>query len=87
MPDGESMPPISDRRSRDCLESATFWVDELPRYADRNQRLADRWAIAAGLVAAVTGLAIWPASADSTSVAETALVSAGALWLPEVCLT
>jgi hypothetical protein len=61
------------------LDSASFWVDELPRYADRNQTLADAWSIFAGVVASVTGLLVWPVLSDSSTSVEKAVVSAGAL--------
>ena len=52
--------PISRKRVKECEESARFWVSELPRYADRKQFWADFWSILAGLLAAVTSLAIFP---------------------------
>lgn len=52
--------PVSKERLRICMESAAFWADRLPRYACRQQNKADAWAIAAGVVAAITGLSIFP---------------------------
>jgi hypothetical protein len=67
MANGTAAAPVSIERVRDCLKSARFWVWELPRYADRQQRLADGWAIAAGVLASATGLSIFPVvTADST---------------------
>lgn len=52
--------PISRKRVKECEESARFWTSELPRYADRKQAWADFWSILAGILAAVTSLAIFP---------------------------
>jgi len=52
--------PVSRARVENCLKSATFWVNELPRYADRQQQKADTFAIGAGILAAVTSLSIFP---------------------------
>jgi hypothetical protein len=76
--------PVSIERVRDCLKSATFWVRELPRYADRQQRLADRWAIAAGLLAAGTSLSIFPVLTDTATFEQKAIVS-GAAFIAAVC--
>ena len=70
--------PVSRERVQNCLTSATFWVRELPRYADRQQRLADGWALASGALAAATGLAIFPILTDASSDFEKLLVSAAA---------
>jgi len=71
--------PVSRRRIENCLDSAGFWVQELPRYADREQRWADFWALLAGVVSAVTGLSIWPLLTESTFFGQ-ALLSAAALF-------
>ncbi len=71
--------PICMKDVESCLESAGFWVAELPRYADRNQKKADAWAIASGILAAITSLAIWPAVAENSATWATVLVSAVAL--------
>lgn len=68
--------PVSRERVENCLKSATFWVRELPRYADRKQAWADAWAILSGVLAAVTGLAIFPAITDTSTDWDKALVSA-----------
>ena len=70
---------VSAKRLRICLESANFWVDELPAYADRNQRRADRYAIASGTIAALTGLAIWPVLTTHSSNWAKAAVSGATL--------
>jgi hypothetical protein len=72
-------PPVSDGRVTDCLKSARFWAEELPRYANRMQFWADFWAISAGLIAALTGLAIWPVLGESPTTTEKVVVSVGAL--------
>ena len=71
--------PISRERVKVCLNSATFWVNELPRYADRLQREADAWAIAAGILASLTSLAIFPIVGDGSSTLAKGVVSAVAL--------
>jgi hypothetical protein len=71
--------PISRERVKVCLNSATFWVNELPRYADRLQRNADAWAIAAGILASLTSLAIFPIVGDGSSTLAKGVVSAVAL--------
>lgn len=76
--------PISKERVEKCLSSAEFWVDELPRYADRQQQRADSWAIAAGALAALTGLAIFPVASDASSFLVKAIVSLVA-FMAAVC--
>jgi hypothetical protein len=71
--------PISRERIDGCLRSAVFWVNELPRYADQQQRLADGWAILAGVLASLTSLAIFPVLNDGSTDAEKLIVSAVAL--------
>jgi len=71
--------PVCTENVRTCLDSAGFWVGELPRYADRNQQKADRWAIASGILAAITSLAIWPLVTESKQTWATVLVSLVAL--------
>ena len=67
--------PISKERVEGCLRSATFWVNELPKYADRQQRKADAWAIAAGVLASITGLAIFPVLSATSGDLEKAAIS------------
>jgi hypothetical protein len=67
--------PVSRERIKTCLSSATFWVVALPKYADRQQRKADLWAIAAGVLAAFTGLAIFPVLTDTSTDLEKAFIS------------
>ena len=71
--------PVSKERIANCLRSASVWVEELPRYADRQQQRADFWAILAGVLAALTSLAIFPVLGDSSTVLEKLTVSAVAL--------
>lgn len=80
----DSAPPISDGRVAECLKSARFWCAQLPLYANRMQSWADFWAISAGLMAAITGLAIWPVLGESPTNTEKVLVSVGAL-LSAIC--
>lgn len=56
--------PISRNRVVRCRESAEYWVRELPRYADRKQFWADFWSLAAGILAALTSLSIFPVLND-----------------------
>ena len=71
--------PISKDRLELCYESAVYWADELPRYACRQQNKADAWAIAAGVVAAVTGLAIFPTAESGETLAKVAVSLTGLL--------
>ncbi|OGO55197.1 MAG: hypothetical protein A2V85_07925 [Chloroflexi bacterium RBG_16_72_14] len=71
--------PVSAERIRNCLRSASFWVNELPRYADRQQQRADSWAILAGVLASLTSLAIFPILTETSTPFEKAIVSAVAL--------
>jgi hypothetical protein len=71
--------PVSEQTIRTCFESACLWVAELPCYADRNQRKADNWAIASGILAAITSLAIWPVLSDTPAAWAKTLVSVVAL--------
>jgi hypothetical protein len=73
------VPPVTAERVSECFKSAVFWADRLPRYANWMQRRADFWAVFAGIVTAVTGLAIWPVLGDSPSTTDKLIVSAGAL--------
>jgi hypothetical protein len=70
--------PISRKRVRECEESAHFWVRELPRYADRKQLWADSWSIAAGVLAALTSLSIFPVLSDDATDWQRFLVAAAA---------
>jgi hypothetical protein len=76
--------PVSAERIRNCLRSASFWVNELPRYADRQQQRADSWAILAGVLASLTSLAIFPVLTETTTPLAKAIVSAVAL-LAAIC--
>jgi hypothetical protein len=50
---------ITQRHVDNCLKSAYLWEEELPRYANLNQRHADAFSTAAGLLSALTGLSAW----------------------------
>jgi hypothetical protein len=76
--------PVSRERIDNCLKSASIWVAELPRYADGQQQRADTWAILAGILAALTSLAIFPILGDESTVIEKLVVSAVAL-LAAIC--
>lgn len=71
--------PVSPTNLQDCLRSAKFWVDELPRYADRQQRWADFWALMSGFFAAVASLSVWPILGPDSTALEKAAVSTVAL--------
>lgn len=71
--------PVSDQTMKECIDSACLWVAELPDYADRNQRKADCWAIAAGILAAITSLSIWPVLTETEAAWAKTLVSVVAL--------
>lgn len=73
--DGSNDIPVSKERVESCLRSAAFWVNALPKYADRQQRKADWWAIASGALAAFTGLAIFPVISDQSTDLQKAFVS------------
>lgn len=83
-PNPASGVPVSPTRIDNCLRSAGFWVNALPRYADRQQLKADFWAILAGILAATTSLAIFPVLGETPTTLEKAIVSAFAL-LAAVC--
>jgi hypothetical protein len=74
-PADRSAIPVCAENLKACLDSAGFWVEELPRYADRQQRRADGWAIAAGVLAAITSLAVWPVVTQEEGIWATAVVS------------
>jgi hypothetical protein len=69
MADGDAQvegAPVTKDRIEDCRKSAGFWVRELPKYADRQQSWADFWALAAGILAAATSVAIFPVITDDS---------------------
>jgi hypothetical protein len=76
--------PVTRERIEGCLRSAVFWVNELPRYADQQQRLADAWAILAGVLAALTSLSIFPVLGEGATDLQRGVVSAAAL-LAAIC--
>lgn len=81
----EPLPEISTPRLEECLESAAFWTERLPRYASTQQTKADCWAIAAGVLSAITGLAVWPTFDADSDTAVQLVVSAGA-FLTALCV-
>lgn len=84
-PEGGPAPPLADEvpisaaRVEICLASAEHWARTLPQFADLNQRWADFWAIATGIVGALTSLAVWPAFSDDSPAVAKVLVSLGAM--------
>lgn len=46
-------------------EDAAFWANRLPRFAAAMQARADRFALVAGFLSAITGLGIWATIAAS----------------------
>jgi hypothetical protein len=90
MADEVTQAPISRERVEECQDSARFWGSELPRYADRYQSRADFWSITAGILAAITSLAVFPVlNADSPEwakylVSGFALASAICTLIPRV---
>jgi hypothetical protein len=76
--------PVTRARIATCLDSAQFWAHELPRYADRQQRRADSWSIAAGALAALTSMSIFPILTANAADWEKWVVSAAAM-LAAVC--
>jgi hypothetical protein len=82
--DDAVLAPVTRERVENCLRSATFWVNELPRYADQRQGRADFWAIISGILATLTGLAIFPVLTDTSTDWQKALVS-GVAFLAGIC--
>ncbi|MER6975479.1 hypothetical protein ACFVDI_04885 [Nocardioides sp. NPDC057767] len=75
---------ITLQNLEECLRSVTHWTDELPRYASREQGKADRFAITAGVLAAVTGASIYPV-AQSDGPAWLSLVLALPALVAAIC--
>ncbi|KGN36046.1 hypothetical protein N798_01140 [Knoellia flava TL1] len=61
-----------------------MWARELPRYANWQQSKADWWSLAAGILAAVTGLSVFPVLDDTSTTTEKGIVALGAL-LSSIC--
>ncbi|MEV6268210.1 hypothetical protein AB0L64_13615 [Kribbella sp. NPDC051936] len=74
-PGWESQPPITPERIQVCEDNARGWTAELQVYADRMQRLADRWALTAGVLAAITSLSVWATLAETANGWAQALVA------------
>lgn len=68
MTEQETRPPISIDTLAECERSAQFWADNLPLYGAGLQTQADRYAIAAAIISAATGLSVWATLASSTHV-------------------
>lgn len=86
---GNAVAPISKTRLRMCVDSTTYWAVELPRYANRQQDKADRWALAAGVVGAITGLSAFPTLENTglwgrIAVAAAAFLAAAFALVPRV---
>lgn len=86
---GTAAAPISKARLRMCVDSTTYWAVELPRYANRQQDKADRWALAAGVVGAITGLSAFPTLENTglwgrVAVAAAAFLAAALALVPRV---
>jgi hypothetical protein len=71
--------PVCMKNLAECRDSAYFWVNALPEYADRNQSKADLWSILAGVLAAITGLSIFPVLGQGSGILVKTIVSAVAL--------
>jgi hypothetical protein len=56
----------TDATLAECEQSARFWSACLPKYGQKMRNLADRYAIFSAALAAVTGLSVWGALANST---------------------
>lgn len=73
------------------VEDAAFWTNRLPRYAAGMLSRADRYAVLAGTLSAVTGLSIWgtvAASADpraQIAVGFVGLAAAVVALIPKTC--
>lgn len=82
--------PVSKARLQLCYDSAGFWAGELPRYARFQQSKADVWAIATGVLAAITSLSVFPVvdagsgNATKLIVAVPAFLAAVAALIPRV---
>ena len=70
---------ISRKRLEECRDSAKYWGPRLQLYADVNQRRGDLLSLVAGILAAVTGLSVWPVADSTTTGWAPALVAGGAL--------
>lgn len=62
VPDSEltARAPVTRDRVEGCSTSARYWARALPHYADKEQRWADVCSLLAGVISAITSLAIWP---------------------------
>jgi len=82
--------PVSVASLQECLDSARYWIQLLPAYANAMQRRADLLAISAGLLAAITGLSVWTDFQQSSNavgrwtVVAVSLLSAMLALMPRV---
>jgi hypothetical protein len=67
---------VSEKRIVECEESARFWATNLGIYAQQMRRKAEGYAIATGVLGAVTGLGVWSTLAASTAWPAVLTVSA-----------
>jgi len=63
----------------ECEDSARFWTAKLPSYGQKMQNLADRYAIGAAALAALTALGVWGTLADSTQILAAVAVSVASI--------
>lgn len=68
-----------------CLESAAHWADEMPKYAARERRKGNSWAIWSGALAALTGLAVWPLITEQTPPLVAAGLVSGVAFASAIC--
>lgn len=68
-----------------CLESAAYWYDKMPAYADAERRAGNRWAIGSGALAALTGLAIWPLITEQAPPLVAGIVVSGVAFASAIC--
>jgi hypothetical protein len=88
--DNPSTISVSHENLQECLDSSAYWVRLLPEYANDMQHKADRWAIAAGVVSAITSLGVWSTLSNMTTwwsqgiVAVASLIAGVCALIPRV---
>jgi len=87
VPDSErtTRAPVTRERVEQCYSSAGYWARALPHYADREQMWADACSLGAGIISAVTSLAIWPLL-TGVSGTQVTTVSPGAILFSAAAL-
>jgi hypothetical protein len=75
MPESATIGAVSEERVLECKASARFWATHLGPYADEMDRRGDAYAIAASVLSAITGLAVWTTLSKSTEMAAVVVVS------------